>query len=324
MATLFREERPNAYSEPLEPTAAYSSPRPERVLACGVADIRIELWGGHPSPFETHYVAHGCDADAFRFHLETCPAIAVHADEVPTWLPACAESWCSMLDYGPRIAWSGSVPRMIVFRIPRNSMAGWAHANGHTSFSGLAYQSGVPFENAILANLAIAMHRSLTSQHAAAPAFTDMIAEAMLTYLVKFFGQSAAPQTKGGLAAWQMRAVERLVETRMHGELKLGELASVCGLSKSYFVTAFRVATGLTPHQWVISRRIERAREKLRTPDISLADVAIGCGFADQSHFTRTFTRITGVSPGAWRKQVAYVERAAALSIGRVPKAAMN
>jgi AraC family transcriptional regulator len=61
---------------------------------------------------------------------------------------------------------------------------------------------------------------------------------------------------------------------------------------------------GMAPHRWLLTRRIEVAKESLRDRRSSLSDVALACGFADQSHLTQVFTRMVGVSPGAWRRAV--------------------
>jgi AraC-like DNA-binding protein len=58
----------------------------------------------------------------------------------------------------------------------------------------------------------------------------------------------------------------------------------------------------MAPHNWLLAHRIEVAKEKLRDGGLSLSDVALTCGFANQSHLTRVFTRMVGVSPGAWRR----------------------
>jgi methylphosphotriester-DNA--protein-cysteine methyltransferase len=65
---------------------------------------------------------------------------------------------------------------------------------------------------------------------------------------------------------------------------------------------AFRRTLGVAPHNWLLARRVEAAKEKLRDGRLSLLDVALACGFADQSHLTRVFTRMVGISPGAWRR----------------------
>jgi AraC family transcriptional regulator len=69
-----------------------------------------------------------------------------------------------------------------------------------------------------------------------------------------------------------------------------------------HFSHAFRRTLGVAPHNWLIEQRIVLSKEKLRDDRRSLTDVAAECGFSDQSHFTRHFTRIVGVGPGAWRR----------------------
>jgi AraC family transcriptional regulator len=75
-------------------------------------------------------------------------------------------------------------------------------------------------------------------------------------------------------------------------------------LSVSHFSRAFRRSMGAAPHNWLLTCRVEAAKEKLRDHRLTLSDVALACGFADQSHLTRVFTRIVGVSPGAWRRSL--------------------
>jgi AraC family transcriptional regulator len=83
----------------------------------------------------------------------------------------------------------------------------------------------------------------------------------------------------------------------------VAELARECGLSSGYFSRAFRLTTGITPHQWLIRKRVERARQLLLGNGLRLVDIALVCGFVDQSHFTRVFTRFEGESPGKWRQR---------------------
>ena len=84
--------------------------------------------------------------------------------------------------------------------------------------------------------------------------------------------------------------------------MPLKDVARECRLSVSHFSRAFRRSMGVAPHYWLLTRRIEVAKEKLRDRRMSLSDVALVSGFADQSHLTRVFTSMVGVSPGAWRR----------------------
>jgi AraC-like DNA-binding protein len=84
--------------------------------------------------------------------------------------------------------------------------------------------------------------------------------------------------------------------------LSLAGAAATCGLSRSYFSKAFKATTGRSPHRWLIEYRIQQSRQKLRGPG-TIADIALECGFTDQSHFTRVFTQLVGVPPGLWRRR---------------------
>jgi AraC-like DNA-binding protein len=110
------------------------------------------------------------------------------------------------------------------------------------------------------------------------------------------------PKRVGGLAKWQERRAKEVIVARLDSKLSVVEIADACGLSVSHFTRAFQQSTGLSPHQWLTERRIERAQSLIRNVELPLSEIAISCGFADQSHFTRVFTGVVGKSPGAWRR----------------------
>jgi AraC-like DNA-binding protein len=99
-----------------------------------------------------------------------------------------------------------------------------------------------------------------------------------------------------------VRRAKEILSANLDGRVPLKEVARECRLSVSHFSRAFRRSMGVAPHSWLLARRVEAAKEKLRDGGLSLLDVALACGFADQSHLTKVFTRFVGVSPGAWRR----------------------
>jgi AraC family transcriptional regulator len=101
----------------------------------------------------------------------------------------------------------------------------------------------------------------------------------------------------------QARTFE-LIDARLHGDLSVEEIARHCELSPSRFTYTFKRTTGVTPHRWLTQRRVDRAKDLLRRNSrMPLAQVALACGFADQSHFTHVFTSVVGAAPGEWRRQ---------------------
>jgi AraC family transcriptional regulator len=84
-------------------------------------------------------------------------------------------------------------------------------------------------------------------------------------------------------------------------DLSLSQLAQVSGMSAHYFAEMFRQSTGCPPHQYVLMRRIDLAKERLRDPQRNILDVALDAGFQNHSHFARAFRKYVGVSPSTFR-----------------------
>jgi AraC-like DNA-binding protein len=105
------------------------------------------------------------------------------------------------------------------------------------------------------------------------------------------------------LAPWQEGAAKKMMTQDLTCPPTLQALAAACGISANGFARAFRGSTGLSPRQWLISFRIARAQEMLADSAVPLSDIALDCGFCDQSHFTRTFTQTVGKTPAVWRRE---------------------
>lgn len=94
------------------------------------------------------------------------------------------------------------------------------------------------------------------------------------------------------------------VERELPRAIRVQDLADLCGVSSSSFTRSFRVTQGVTPRQWIIQRRVARARTMMASSALALIDVAMACGFSEQSHFNRQFRKVVGVSPGVWRREL--------------------
>ena len=134
--------------------------------------------------------------------------------------------------------------------------------------------------------------------------FVDHVLLAVGIHVAQTYGgmRTLPRPIRGGLAAWQVRRAKETLTASLDGRVPLKEVARECGLSVSHFSRAFRRSVGAAPHNWLLMHRVEVAKVRLRGARLSLLDVALACGFADQSHLTKVFTRIVGISPGAWRR----------------------
>lgn len=156
----------------------------------------------------------------------------------------------------------------------------------------------------LLRNLFRALRPAIDSPREASRLVVGHIAQAFAAHIVRRYGgvvdQPDGP--RGGLAPWQARRALEQLDAVLDGEIALGQLAVECGLSVRHFGRAFQQSMGLPPHRYLLKRRVERAKELLLSSPLSLLEIALACGFADQSHFTRVFRAAVGATPGAWRR----------------------
>ncbi|TWD48959.1 helix-turn-helix protein [Agrobacterium vitis] len=134
--------------------------------------------------------------------------------------------------------------------------------------------------------------------------FVDQISVAIGIHLAQHYGNrpSQSLGRRRMLSTRLLAALQSQVRSNLDGQLSVEELARTCNLSTSAFLQAFRETTGKTPHQWLTLERIEKAKDVMLSSTQSLRDIAILCGFADQSHFTRVFLKMTGATPASWRR----------------------
>lgn len=188
--------------------------------------------------------------------------------------------------------------------IPRQALDGLADNEGASRIEELAYRPGEPLCDPIVRSLAACLQPAFAKPEQANLLFLDHILLAMGAHVAVTFGnlKRRDKPLSGGLAAWQERRAKEVMRAHLGGDIGLEYVARECQLSVSQFSRAFKTTTGVAPHRWLIQLRVEAAKQCLSDPKIRLAEVALVCGFADQSHLTRVFARYTGVTPAAWRR----------------------
>ncbi|MDR3465549.1 MAG: AraC family transcriptional regulator [Xanthobacteraceae bacterium] len=157
----------------------------------------------------------------------------------------------------------------------------------------------------VLDHLAEALAASRSS-HTVNRRLIHSIVLAVRAHLAAKYGTASPPAQRrksGALQDSQLRIAKALLTGNLGGEVRLAEIARRCGLSRQYFAKAFKASTGMPPRRWLRHYRVESAKRMLREGSLPVADIAIACGFADQSHFTRVFAMAVGTSPAAWRRE---------------------
>jgi len=111
----------------------------------------------------------------------------------------------------------------------------------------------------------------------------------------------AGPQVRGGLPPRTLRLIREYIDANLGKSVCLDELARLARLSKYHFARSFKQSAGVTPHAYLIKRRVDRARELLSDMSMPLAEVALSAGFSNQSHFTCRFREQIGMTPSSYR-----------------------
>jgi AraC family transcriptional regulator len=134
------------------------------------------------------------------------------------------------------------------------------------------------------------------------PAFIQSVIVSLLHHLQVRSADHAGP-AKGGLSRRQLNALQELIDVQLDGQLSLERLSQEAGVSSGYLSRAFKISTGVSPHQYILRVRVERAQHLIRSGDQTLDEIAERVGFADGSHMTTVFLKLTGKSPSQFRNR---------------------
>jgi AraC family transcriptional regulator len=150
--------------------------------------------------------------------------------------------------------------------------------------------------------LAEALGRSLldTDVHRSQPEYARVVAKAIV---MRAIGRRPAKRRCWALPKWRMKRVEQYLAVNIDKRISLDDMAAAAGLSKMHFAAQFRAATGFRPHEYLLSKRVERAEAVMATTEMPLVEVAFSVGFNAQAHFSTVFKRFTGKSPAQWRQE---------------------
>lgn len=148
----------------------------------------------------------------------------------------------------------------------------------------------------------LALQAELQTSASADRIYAETLTNGLAVHLLKNYAtfDNLPINEKGGLSSQKLRLVTDYINDNLERELGLQELAALTQLSQCHFCRMFKLSTGLSPHKYVTRQRVERAKVLLKRGSMTLAEIALACGFSHQSHLHRHFKRQTGVTPKTW------------------------
>ena len=156
------------------------------------------------------------------------------------------------------------------------------------------------FRDSLVEHIARAFGESNDGTYPGGRLYAESLGLALASHLLG--SSSAAPRALRSLSKTQRGRVLEYIEAHLDKDLSLSRLAGVAGVSLSHFKVLFKRSTGLTVHEYVVRRRVERARDLLLNGERSISDVALDVGFAHASHLARSMRRVLGVLPSALKR----------------------
>jgi AraC-like DNA-binding protein len=182
----------------------------------------------------------------------------------------------------------------------------YAEAYGQCPDGDVVLSNSGSCNDSILNNLVQMLVRIDDVENITAQTFVDGVSLAMVSRLIALNARrNSIPRNRNNampLAQWRLKRVMEYIDSNLSTNISLAQLSDIAGLSRMYFAAQFRAATGSSPHQYILHRKIERAKRLLSNPTSSIIDVASVLGFRTQAHFTLIFRGIVGETPARWRQ----------------------
>jgi AraC family transcriptional regulator len=156
----------------------------------------------------------------------------------------------------------------------------------------------------LLHQIGLALKSSLEVDGVDSRFYADSMATAMAVHLLRHYStcKHRFQEYEDGLSKQKLRQAVEYIQAHLAENLSLSAIANELGMSQYYFCHLFKRSTGVSPHQYLIRQRVERAKHLLGQRERTILDVATECGFANGSHFAKCFRQYTGMNPQQFRK----------------------
>jgi AraC family transcriptional regulator len=158
--------------------------------------------------------------------------------------------------------------------------------------------------DALIHQMGLALKSSLEIDGIGSRFYADSMATALSAHLLRYYStrNHQLREYEDGLSKQKLKQALEYIQANLGENLSLSDIANELGMSQYYFCHLFKRSTGISPHQFLIQQRVERAKHLLKRSEQTITAIALDCGFANQSHFARCFRQCTGVNPNQFRK----------------------
>lgn len=158
-------------------------------------------------------------------------------------------------------------------------------------------------DDPVIRRIGMALRAEVESEGPAARLYAESLANVLAVHLIRHYTQDGNQlrTSVGGLTGRKLNLATEFIEDNIERDLGLTEIAEAVDLSPFHFARSFKQATGVSPHQYLIKSRIERAKSLLAKSELPIVEVGFRVGFKNQSHFTTLFRRVTHLTPKAYR-----------------------
>lgn len=158
-------------------------------------------------------------------------------------------------------------------------------------------------DDPVIQQLALALKMEIQTGCLSGRLYGESLGTALAARLVQNYAVSKPEFKANGLSQSQLARVVDYMQANLAQDLSILDLATLTHMSESHFSRSFKQSTGISPYQYLMKQRVERAEQLLKQQKVPIKDIALDCGFSNQTHLTRVFRKMTGIPPKAYRKR---------------------